>query len=139
LETPVEDSPSTKSEIKAIEVKIPSTLDAKPAQNPKDQATSDTENPYWKPEFFTETSALLGSVLHTHANASIKTPINTKSEATTAFVTHVPNLSRFFSNKGINMPKGGERTNQLVLRFVPNPFFLPAVPSTVSPKMSSIT
>ncbi|KUJ23624.1 uncharacterized protein LY89DRAFT_777338 [Mollisia scopiformis] len=100
--------------------------------------SSDTETPtpaqdseqrdsplHWSKRYFTETSALMGTVLHSKPNkidiGPKSTPMNTPG-LVHAFSTKVPNLSRVLSKAGA--PLKSKTIDRLVLRFQPNPFFL---------------
>ncbi|CZR51415.1 uncharacterized protein PAC_01291 [Phialocephala subalpina] len=80
---------------------------------------------HWSTRLFTETSALMGTVLHSttpyHTPLTPKsTPLNTLGLLHT-FNTKVPNLSRVLSKA--DAKKNSRPTKRLVLRFAPDPFF----------------
>lgn len=79
----------------------------------------------WSRRYFTDTSALMGAVLHSNPDNVLigpeSTPMNTHG-LLHAFSTKVPNLSQVLS-KGDVLHKG-RKTNRLILRFQPDPFVL---------------
>lgn len=86
---------------------------------------------HWSTRLFTETSALMGTILHstTPQHPPLQpdsTPLNTLGLLHT-FSTKVPNLSRVLSKA--DAKKNSRPTNRLVLRFLPDPFFL--IPKTI--------
>jgi len=84
---------------------------------------------HWNKRYFTETSALVGTILHQNASPDIiqTSPIpcwNPEiANSGHAFTTHVPSLSKILSAQNIDVQNDGATTkNILVLRFMPNPF-----------------
>jgi hypothetical protein len=113
--------------------------------------TESTLNPktasHWKEQYATQTSALIGTVLHRDIGSHVVRPWDPQEKKHSSgkedgfekghtFAPHVPNLTRMLSSSGFSL--GGARTNYLVLRFIPSPFVVPKNPKTVSLK-SAIT
>ncbi|PVH80198.1 hypothetical protein DL98DRAFT_515690 [Cadophora sp. DSE1049] len=89
----------------------------------KKKAGSGTASTYWNPKYLTETSAIMGKVLHSSLSStdSPPTPLTLGgNNQIHIFSTQVPNLSRVLSQAQVD--RAGERIDSLVLRFLPNPF-----------------
>lgn len=103
----------------------------KPGRTKKAKAAEKgVESPYWSSDIFTETSVLFGSVLHSPLQP-IPRPVSAEGLANDSvvhtFSSHVPNISRLLSKahtKQDNL-KGEHALQRLVVRFQPNPFYVP--------------
>ncbi|KAH6710646.1 mitochondrial inner-membrane-bound regulator-domain-containing protein [Leptodontidium sp. MPI-SDFR-AT-0119] len=89
------------------------------------KATGETDAPptHWNDKYFTETSAIIGKVLHSNLTFPNSPPIPLTlggPNQTHTFCTQVQNLSRVLSKTQVLL--GGARTDSLILRFLPNPF-----------------
>ena len=90
----------------------------------KKKTTSGVASTYWSSKYFTETSAIMGKVLHSNVDSSQSSPTPLAfggNNQLHTFFTQVPNLSRVLSKAQVD--RSGERMDFLVLRFLPNPFF----------------
>ncbi|KAH7308803.1 mitochondrial inner-membrane-bound regulator-domain-containing protein [Rhexocercosporidium sp. MPI-PUGE-AT-0058] len=94
-----------------------------PRQQGEARSETDVAPTVWNDKYFTETSAVIGKVLHsnlTFPNSSLNPLTLGGPNQTYTFCTQVQNLSRLLSKSQVLL--GGERTDSLVLRFLPNPF-----------------
>lgn len=88
------------------------------------KTTSEVASTYWSSKYFTETSAIMGKVLHSNVGSSESPPTALTfggNNQLHTFFTQVPNLSRVLSKAQVD--SSGERIDSLVLQFLPNPFF----------------
>jgi hypothetical protein len=96
-----------------------------------------TGRKYWDRRTFTETSAIMGMVLHSSPDANQAHLLTSNpgepgwQNAISTFSTQVPNLSRVLSRG--NVKERGTKIDYLVLRLLPNPFFVPEISTSASP------
>jgi hypothetical protein len=114
------------------------TWDPPPSVPASESPPNSTGTKYWDRRTFTETSAIMGMVLHSSPDASQANLLLTSKpgeprwqNAITTFSTQVPNLSRVLSRG--NVKERGTKIDYLVLRLLPNPFFVPEISTSVSP------
>lgn len=94
----------------------------------------------WIPQYHTETSAVLGKILHSSLYSPDTPPVPLALKGYNqiqTFATEIPNLSRLLSEAEIKTPRAGGRVKSLVLRFLPNPFY--PISSKVKYKKKDLT
>ncbi|SZF04768.1 unnamed protein product [Blumeria hordei] len=84
------------------------------------------ENPgtIWRTDYSTSTFATIGAVIHTKLGSQNPPgPVSNLSDPdlVTDFSSHVPNVTRLI--KSAKLEKNNAKQEEIVLRFVPNPFF----------------
>ncbi|KAG4437480.1 hypothetical protein IFR05_007035 [Cadophora sp. M221] len=94
-----------------------------PREQGKATGEAGAQSTHWNDSYFTETSAVIGKVLHSNLTFLNSPPIPLTlggPNQTHTFCTQVQNLSRVLSKTQVL--QGGARTDSLFLRFLPNPF-----------------
>jgi len=104
-----------------------STLKKTPAAK---KSETDDGLVYWSPALFTQTSVLMGNVIHSSLDPamSVSPKTLTSKWIVHSFSTHLPNLSRVLSK--FCQKQDNEILQQLVLHFQPNPFYVKPDTST---------
>lgn len=119
-----------------IEAPAPPLAISAPSISEKGETSTSDAAHVWNNRYFTETSALIGVVLHrdlSSENLNSWTP-KRKTEPINnshAFSTHIPNLTKILSTEDVSLHQAPKSNNRLVLRFMPNPFFVPTNPRMV--------
>jgi hypothetical protein len=94
------------------------------------EAEKGDEPRYWSSDIFTETSVLFGSVLHSPLQP-MPGRVSPEWLANDSFVhtfsTHVPNISQILGKATTQRDKvkGEHELHRLIVRFQPNPFYIP--------------
>ncbi|KAK6586687.1 hypothetical protein PZA11_001744 [Diplocarpon coronariae] len=90
----------------------------------KSSTSASTTHPYWRDDYFTNISAVLGKVLHSSlASPPAKLELGGYNQIHT-FAAQAPNLSRVINKARLRMRNKDEKIETLVLRFTPNPFYI---------------
>jgi hypothetical protein len=129
LETPTEDkAPSHEPRPVTKKQQEPTEVETDDSQHkPKGYA-------YWQDIYHTESSALLGSIIHSHLDpakpfAKALQSMGETSDVRRAFSTAVPNLSTILGSKSTRAIRR-KPLESLIMRFQPNPFFIPKESTT---------
>jgi hypothetical protein len=129
LETPTEDkAPSHETKPVIQKQQEPTEVETDDSQHkPKGYA-------YWQDNYHTESSALLGSIIHSHLDpakpfAKALQSMGETSDVRRAFSTAVPNLSTILGSKPTRAIRR-KPLESLIMRFQPNPFFIPKESTT---------
>ncbi|TAQ85961.1 hypothetical protein B7494_g5728 [Chlorociboria aeruginascens] len=100
-------------------------LDALKAQKTEDLAASQCNKSRWSSKYFTETSAIVGKILHSYVDMDPADVTELKFESTDrvlhAFSSDTQNLSRLLADAKLRESSPREL---LVMRFQPNPWFV---------------